>query len=136
MTRTLQMDHVRFEIFSDLDYRGENGTLVAHVPDADFANLRCSVSSLFRNGVEVVAVAEREIPELAIKAGTTHEVVGDKLVLRTQRASSQDPESTVTFGMLAWEGISRCCLCLLTTVILKIHERNTSLIALPCWSNR
>jgi hypothetical protein len=97
MTRTLQMDHVMFEIFSDLAFRDEEGTLVAHVPDEDFANLRCSVISIFRKGAEVREVAEREIPEIAAKAGTTHVTMGEKFVVRTKKASSQDPESTVHF---------------------------------------
>jgi len=91
------MDHVKFEIFSDLDYRDEEGTLIAYAPDTDFAILRCSVNSVFRKGGEVLEVAEREIPELAAKAGATHEIIGDKFVVRTQKASSQDSESTVHF---------------------------------------
>jgi hypothetical protein len=45
----------------------------------------------------VLEVAEREIPELAAKAGATHEIIGDKFVVRTQKASSQDSESTIHF---------------------------------------
>ena len=97
MTRTIQMDHVMFEIFSDLGYRDEEGTLVAFVPEQDFANLRCSVTSIFQKGAEVREVAEREIPEIAEKAGTKHVTVGEKFVARTKKTSSQDPESTVHF---------------------------------------
>jgi hypothetical protein len=96
-TRTLQMDHVMFEVFDDLEYRDEDGTLVACAPDTDFANLRCSVNSVFQNGVEVPGVAERMIPELALKADTTYETVGDKLVVRTQKVSSQSSGGILYF---------------------------------------
>jgi hypothetical protein len=89
------MDYVAFEIFSDLEYRNDEGTLVVHWPGADFAILRCSVTSIFRNGVEVFHAAEREIPELARKANTNFKRAGEKLVTRSQKPSSEDPKSTV-----------------------------------------
>lgn len=95
MNRTLHLDHVQFEIFSDLDFRDDNGTLVAHAPDTDLATLRCSVTSIYRNGEEVRQVAEREIPEMAEKAGEQHEVIGEKFLFRICKASSEDPRDTI-----------------------------------------
>ena len=104
MTRTLQLDQVTFEIFADLEYRDEKGTLVAYAPNTDFANLRLSVTSIFKKGVEVFEVAEREIPELAKNGGGTCDVVGDKFVFRTKEASSEDPESTIFFWYVGLGG--------------------------------
>lgn len=97
MTLTLQMDQVSFEIFSDLEYRDDDGTLVVFPPDVDFANLSCSVTSIFREGVELREVAEQEIPELAAEAGVPYEVFEDKFVLHTLKPSSEDAKSTIHF---------------------------------------
>jgi len=104
MTRTLQLDHVTFEIFRDLDYRDEKGTLVAYSPGTDFANLRCSVNSVFQNGIEVREVAEREISQLATEARGKCDVAGEKFVYRTQKKSSEDPESTIYFWYVGLGG--------------------------------
>jgi len=104
MTRTLQLDHVTFEIFRDLDYRDEKGTLVAFVSDSDFANLRCSVHSVFRKGVEAREAAEREIPRLATEDGADYETSGEKFVYRTQKKNSEDQDSTMYYWYVGLGG--------------------------------
>jgi hypothetical protein len=98
------MDYVAFEIFSDLEYRNDEGTLVVRWPNANFAILRCSVNSIFRKGVEVVEAAEREVAELARKANTSYDRVGEKFEFRTQKPSSEDPSSTVYYWYIGLGG--------------------------------
>ncbi len=104
MTHTLQLDHVQFEIFSDLDFHDDDGTLVAHATDTDMATLRCSVTSIYRKGEEVRQVAEREIPQMADEAGEQHEVIGEKFLFRTHKASSEDSRDTVHYWYLGLGG--------------------------------
>jgi hypothetical protein len=104
MTRTLQLDHVQFEIFSDLDFRDDAGTLVAQASDTNLATLRCSVTSVYRKGEEVQQVAEREIPKLADEGGGQHEVIGEKFLFRTHKASSEDSRDSVHYWYLGLGG--------------------------------
>lgn len=104
MNRTLHLDHVQFDIFSDLDFRDDNGTLIAHAPDTDLATLRCSVTSVYRKGEEVRQVAEREIPQLADESGGQHELIGEKFLFRTHKASSDDSRDTVHYWHLGLGG--------------------------------
>jgi hypothetical protein len=104
MTRTLQLDHVQFEIFSDLDFREEDGTLVVHASDSDMATLRCSVTSIYQMGEEVHQVAESEIPRLAEKGKGQCQVIGEKFLFRTHRASSDDSRDTVHYWYLGLGG--------------------------------
>lgn len=104
MTRTLQVDHVQFEIFSDLDFHGDAGTLVAEVSGYDDAILRCSVNGVFRNGKEVEQVAEREIPRLAEEAGATYDLCGDKYVFGTRKPGGDSSKDTVHFWYLGLGG--------------------------------
>jgi hypothetical protein len=98
------MDHVQFEIFEDLEFDGDAGTLVVKSATSDRALLRCSVTSIFRHGAEVTEVAEREIPHLAHKADTDYNRSGDKYTFRTDKAGSIDSNDSTHYWYIGLGG--------------------------------
>lgn len=132
MTRTLQVDHVQFEIFSDLDFHGDAGTLVAEVSGYDDAILRCSVNGVFRNGKEVEQVAEREIPRLAEEAGATYDLCGDKYVFGTRKPGGDSSKDTVHFWYLGLEGHIAVVPCSWIIAVPTILGRSMSWNVLIC----
>ena len=102
--RTLQLGSVLVDIFRDLAFRDDKGTLVAHVPDTDFANLRCSVISILKNGREIAGAGESEVREKADQAGGAAIDRDGKIVFDVVNPSSEDPKSTVHYWYVGMGG--------------------------------
>lgn len=102
--RTLQLGRVLVDIFSDLAFRDDKGTLVAYVPDTNFANLRCSVISILKNGKEIVGAGESEVREKAEQADGAVEERDGKIVFDVVKPSSEDPKSTVHYWYVGMGG--------------------------------
>ena len=64
--RTLQLGHVLVDIFRDLEYRDDKGTLVAFPPGTDFANMLCSVISIMKAGSEIAGAGESEVRSVIV----------------------------------------------------------------------
>ncbi len=102
--RTLQLGGVLVDIFRDLTFRDDQGTLVAYVPNTDFANLRCSVISILKDGKEIAGAAESEVREKAEQAGGAVEEKDGKIVFDVVKPSSEDPKSTVHYWYVGMGG--------------------------------
>ncbi len=102
--RTLQLGNVLVDIFRDLAFRDDKGTLVAYAPDTDSANLRCSVISILKNGKEIAGAGESEVREKADQGGGAVEERHGKIVFYVVKPSSEDPKSTIHYWYVGMGG--------------------------------
>jgi hypothetical protein len=90
---------VKFDIPDWLDWRDDDGTLVAYPPKTDYANLRVSVSTVATdNGKPSLGAGERITRSIAAKEQRElHAEDGKVWYTYSQPASEGPPGSTITF---------------------------------------
>src|SRR5438067_1021671 len=96
--RAISIGAVKFDIPDWLDARDDDGTLVAYPPEADYANIRVSVSTIAKDGEASSGAGERITRSIAAKEQRElREEDGKIWYSYSQPASDGSSGSTITF---------------------------------------
>ena len=95
--RTFQMSGLFVSVWRELETRDDEGTLVAHIPNTDFANLRCSTIQITDSGKEILGAGSDAVREKAELVGVAIIVDGEKTLCTYSSPSSQDLRDAVQY---------------------------------------
>jgi len=86
---TIRMSGIALEIDDALEWRDDDGTLVAYLPETDFANLRISLMTIAKEGNPVAGGGTRLLRREAERQHAEVRELGEKLWCHYVEPSSQ-----------------------------------------------
>jgi hypothetical protein len=93
--QTILLGDTAIEIPSFLEWRDDDGTLVAYLPETDYANLRFSLLSIKKDGGDVPEAGVQDITRRCKEAGAVLESKNGKVWFYEQTRATEGSDGSV-----------------------------------------